>query len=442
MNGILILLTLSECILALEIQNNNADQGFNFLRNGEINVLHHFEYVYITFDIPSVEYLLNNYQKIDLNCSNGEHLFKTDNITWHFPTSEPDIDESVVHRYRIKIAYNQLIESDINTLENENLSQPQQCYLLDQIISNFTLINRELNKLADLDTSSINEIITFRQLAGYIGNFKQRRDIAYLLPFSLQKMNEKVFNYIEFDFFQMDYKVTLSFKIPLYKTHNVYNVIKKPIIYDNNQFIFHSVRDLAIFNGTKPVFFSEETINSKCRKQNGLFCENLKQHNACENDVSNKQPIHRDCLTKIDNINSIARVRNDIYLILFTPMVIDFKCESLSGTYQYSIKISTNVLIRGNTYCSLNTTDFYYNPHTNQEASDLFFPSKNLIPWEIMITDQTILIVESIELSLLGCAGIIVVFLCIKIKRTTNKLKNINLESEGTSSIHMYATIL
>lgn len=441
MTRMLIFFILLEHALALEIQNNNANQGLNFLQNGEINVFHHFEYMYITFDVSSVEYLLNNYQKIDLNCSNGDYLFKPDNITWNIPTVEPVIEENKIHRYMVRHTYNYLTILSINKLENENLLLAEECYLLDQISSNFTLINRELNKLADLDVSSIDKIVTFRQLAGFIGNMTGELEMSYLLPFSLQNMTDKVFNYVEFNFFQMDYKVTLSFRIPLYRTQNVFHVVKKPIIYNDNQFILHSIRDLAIFNGTKPVFFSTETLDKKCTKNRGYFCDNLKEHNECENNVLTDQPLHTDCLSKIDRINSIKRVKNDFYFIVFTPILISVQCESLTGTFQYIVRFNTHILIRGNTHCSLNTTDFLYDPHIAQTEFELHFPSEDLSFEESKIQDQTILIIEFIELLLLGCAGISVIALCVKIKRTMNEFRDIELESEAVSSINIYATI-
>lgn len=106
---------------------------------------------------------------------------------------------------------NMLINNDINNL-NTAQNRSNECQTLTQ------LSKKELNKLASLDANTLHNIIKLEDVASDINKILKEFNDDFTLPFSLLfQFKRDVFKYVEFNFYQSEHTITLTFKVPFYK---------------------------------------------------------------------------------------------------------------------------------------------------------------------------------------------------------------------------------
>lgn len=312
-------------------------------------------------------------------------------------------------------------------------------------VKHYPKLQRHINKLANLETTSLNDILSFNTIAISMAKLVQSQEGDYHLPFSLTyNFGTEVFKYVEFHFYQRDGIVTLGFKIPLYKKTKRFNVFKKPLVRNNVPYIFKEMGEYAIFDLNSPFFMRETDFMKSCfRKLGVLYCEKPNYNSFCENEALSEN-IPQECLEKMERRNMLTIIDDDMYVTNFDQIIIGVNCTNSI----YSVKLNTHARLINNMGCILNATKFYYDPtYVNFSRFKIFFLEENysksiLFDLKSVEPDITDIILTIGGFFVTIVSNITTIFICcFKIKRTKEKYKDIDLKSEQASSIHMYATI-
>lgn len=433
---LMLILTVGK-ILSLEIYNEDSKLGLIFKHNQQISIRERYHNIYFIFDVTIMSYISTWKENLHPDCDNNKYFikFNSNNISWNAHNPEPENIEGSVDRIGSEIHYVKSLNININTLNNAK-NDSVECQALSRIASTFNKLNLELNKLANLETTSLNEILPLNVLAASMAKLVQRQEGDYHLPFSLTyNFGTEVFKYVEFHFYQRDDIITLGFRVPLYKKTKRFNVFKKPLVKNNKPYIFEL---------NSPLFMRESDFIRSCfRKMGNLFCEKPNYNSFCENEALNEN-VPQECLEEMKKTNMITMIDDDIFIKNFDGMIIGVNCTNSI----YSVRLDTHARLINNMGCILNATNFYYDPNNvNFARFKIFFLQGNhsytifesLNSFEPDLTDLLITIGGFLVTIISNVTTIIVC--CFKLKRTKDKYKDIDLKSEQASSIHMYATI-
>lgn len=150
-----------------------------------------------------------------------------------------------------------------------------ECNILTDIAYYYNKFNFELNKLARLDTRTLNELIDVNDILLDIMQILKFNNDEYCLPFSIANdLDSNFFKHVEFEFFCLDDTVTLSFKIPFYKKQSLFNVFKKPIVQNSNLYFLDKIGEYAIYNNETRKFMSLKKFTRTCKIILGkTYCE-------------------------------------------------------------------------------------------------------------------------------------------------------------------------
>lgn len=198
-----------------------------------------------------------------------------------------------------------------------------------------------------------------------------------------------------------------------------------------------TVAEYAIFSNGKPMFFPDREFTQSCFYAVGsVFCEKPDFNTICEDNIFNSMDLKLECLEKMDVKNTVTKIDSDLYFMIFTPIIIDVICDF----GKYAIRLSEHAKIVNNVVCSLNSSNFRYNPNnTTMGLYSIFFLDNDISLWETDNMDIFDIILIAIGFIVSNFTTIL--FCVRKIRRTEEKFKDIDLRSENASSIHAYATI-
>lgn len=90
-----------------------------------------------------------------------------------------------------------------------------------------------------------------------------------------------------------------------------------------------------------------------------------------------------------------------------------------------------------NIACSMNTSNFAYDPK-NSSAYDIYYLESDNLNWQL---DEANIYEILILIGGIIFSNMMTIFYYLKNKYTEEKFKDIGLQSDKASSIHMYATI-
>lgn len=224
------ILTLGKAI-SLEIYSDNPKNGLIFEKNQQIHTREFYKYLFYTFDVSTVQYILSWKEDIKTKCNNTHNIyFDTANINWNHYLPGPDISDENIRRIKMNLRYNDLINVNMDRLNGE-FNSTFECNSLARTAYNFNKMNSELNKLSDLNISSLEEVISLSDIAIEMSIMLKQYNNEFNLPFSMTYNFERdLFKYVEFDFYQINNEVTLSFKVPFDKKVMLFNAFKKPLV--------------------------------------------------------------------------------------------------------------------------------------------------------------------------------------------------------------------
>lgn len=433
----------------IEIYNDNSENGLIFSPHSKIYVEEFKKYLFYKFDVTSAQYIISWEKKVTQMCTlNNTKTFKfnTEQNFWNRFNPEPNISSDIVERIKIDFNYDRILSNNIEAFNIDD-DVDSECETLFRMAQNFNTMSANLNKLARLDTSSLDEIVSFRQIlhdAERIINELNRNQYSVAFNFSSNSISD-FFKYTKFNYYHDSFSITLAFSIPIYKNVTLFEVFKKPFIQDNIPFLLRSDKKFAYFLAGKTIFLNDNYFLKHCYSKNGKdFCSIPLEHFPCEFKALNLEKIPKECLVRLSRKNMITRIGNDLYISPFKPIIFSVDCEF----GKHMIRIDKHSKITNEMECNLNSTYFSYNPKNFTESNyDLFvldpaneyeqlFDITTLTFWEFYLTlcYVILVIITYFTTFIMGF---------YKIHESVMKFKAevTSINSESTSSLHLYATI-
>lgn len=430
--SLFIILTLKQTT-QLEIYADNPNNGLIFTPEHTINVKEKNYYLLYTFDVTTFQYVLSWKNDAMAKCNNSEIKFDS-NILWNKPIPEKNFKKDN-KRINMTLLYIERLNNNLNEFQ----SRTNECNALLQISNNFNIMNVELNKLANLDTNSIENILSLTDISLEINNILIDFENKYTLPFSLSyEFKKNFFNYSHFELYMHENVVTLAFGFPLYKQNTLYNVYKKPIIYENEPYILRNIGNFSIIDNNIRKFFNSDPLKNNCTKIiHNYFCEKPILESICNETYNSSK-----CLIKLPKRNIITKVNKKFFISIFHPVIIDIICE----TGSIIIRLDSHAKIINNMNCIIDTPLFRFDPKNQRENITYFMKIAAIDPGNTIK-----FYLEKFEsIGNYITIGYIVFLIAtyfatiyLSIKRSKGIIEKIDSETEfeTTSSIHIYATI-
>lgn len=420
-------------IYSLEIQYDDLRNGIFYIESHQINLKEFNEFLYYTFDVSTVQYILSWKNNLRINCSENIDPEAND-ITWNAFIPEPELNDNRIKRVPINLSYINILNMNIATI-NSPINNSEECNTLREMSDNLKKLNYELNKLSNLDITSINRIIDPIDMIRKISQIMRKHKNIFYFPFSLIYNNfEEILKYLNFKYYHKDGIITLSFQIPFYKKEILHHVLRKPMMINNMTYFLKDIGEYVIFAEEKTMFYSLAEYEAAHFVSKGQdFCERMEFNSLCENELINSQAFSPKCLKRMNKTNVVTKIDLDLYFMVFTPLIIDVSCE----TNKFKIRLETHTKITNNIACSMNSSTFVYDPK-NSSTYDIYFLEDENSTWHFDEANiyEILILIGGIIMS-----NMMTIFYYLKNKYTEEKFKDIDLQSDKASSIHMYATI-
>lgn len=203
---------------------------------------------------------------------------------------------------------------------------------------------------------------------------------------------------------------------------------------NNMTYFLKDIGEYVIFAEEKTMFYSLAEYEAAHFVSKGQdFCERMEFNSLCENELINSQAFSPKCLKRMNKTNVVTKIDLDLYFMVFKPLIIDVSCE----TNKFKIWLETHTKITNNIACSMNSSTFVYNPK-NSSTYDIYFLEDENATWHFDEANiyEILILIGGIIMS-----NMMTIFYYLKNKYTEEKFKDIDLQSDKASSIHMYATI-
>lgn len=345
----------------LEIMPEDSQAGILISPFDIIHIKESTKYLSYTFDVSSVQYILNWYSKLKTICGQGASIIapldrEIKNIQWN--TYKPFYYEQNITNINITLFHNAIIDANIQAF-NLSDDEDSECLHLTKIVQNFAQMNKILNALSKSNTTVLDEIISLEHLFMDVKTLlRGSLNNNYIYPFDFSNMFAvKFFKYNKFHFFYSNYTVILMFEIPTFKTVNLYKIDPKPIIFQSIPHVLQTEQKYLATLNNRYIFFNDFSYETSCfLTPNNRFCIAPSNNWDCEIDVMNKIYSNSNCFRKLKQQNIITQINENTYFTIFDPLFIKVKC----GNSDFSIKLTSNMKIINNKQCSLNTTFFEY----------------------------------------------------------------------------------
>lgn len=315
---VLLYMSFSSNTNAIDVYSDNPDNGLILTEKEKVNVLIQYKSLHYTFNVYTAKNLFNWYNKLPISCESNNMSFTEYNlehhILWNDPRPQPQNNKKNITQINMQLYYESQINKKIQDI-NQATNNANECGIINNIKQLYNAMNLELNKLAELDLSSLNEVILLEEISIEISKMCNENDI---LPFSLtHDFGKNFIKYSKFNFFQTNYTVTLAFYIPFYETVTLFNFYTKPFIQNNQTLILNTQEKYVISPGNRQQFFSDSSIEKNCFISNKMkFCQIPQFSNKCEQSIFQSNVTSKHCLTKLPNRNIITQIENDLYIIL------------------------------------------------------------------------------------------------------------------------------
>lgn len=304
MDFLLLIATLAIAIsraVQYEIYEDSHRNSLVFVQGSKINLQITNKYLFYTFDVSSAQYIISWNKRVEEMCTKNETLpFKFDSEQHVFRNQylpEPNITAKDVIRIHMNSKYNSMLSEYIEDFNSADKDQTE-CEILYKMSKTFNTLNMNLNALIRSDVSNLNDTVKKSNIIMET-DLLMRENNEVLLPFSINNFNSEFFEYVKFNFFHDNYRITLSFEIPIYKRISLYSVYKKPIMIQNVPYLLKSNQESAVFFDDKPLFFENNSFFRYCFLKNSeYFCAKPQIEWVCETRALNQEELPQDCLIR------------------------------------------------------------------------------------------------------------------------------------------------
>lgn len=255
----------------------------------------------------------------------------------------------------------QALKSDYFYFKRQNDTNLK-CATLKPMVEQLLTLDIELKKINNSTYSSISSIVPVETLLKDAHNFTSNTKLINPIDFT-QWFNVNFFKYSRISLTVLKNYAFLTIRIPLF-THTILSkIFPKPILHDNIPYIYSSQSEYVVEDQIGINYFSN--LYENCfYANNSTFCRKPKFQNKCDSQyltLSSKN-FDRDCFVRLPLRNTITQIKNNLYFLIFKPMVINITCNnSLQSIRMFQ---SSKIL---NNECEINSPFFKFDTNSVKE---------------------------------------------------------------------------
>lgn len=343
-------------------------------------------------DLSPINKLKTEYSKMEKICPSSnllphlhENLFNPDMIWNHIQNYKiPNGNLIDLEPFNI-----QALKSDYFNFKIEN-STDSKCKFLSSMTEQLHMLNNELNRINKSQFTTFSNIVSTEKLLADTYNFTLKTNLTNPLDFN-HWFTANFYKYTEISIkFAKNYAY-ITIRVPLFAHTTLSRIYPKPIFYNNIPYISNTQAEFLIEGEIGSNYFSN--LNENCfYAVNKTFCRKPKTQNICDNLYisQSSQIFHKNCFSRLQLRNTITRIKNDIYFLIFRPMTINVSCN---GSLQ-TIHISQPSKIL-NSQCFINSTFFEFDPNSISDYGVYFAnTTENIFEWNLFQNTNTRAIIQ------------------------------------------------
>lgn len=326
--------TTALCILLVMASNSNQ---FQLVKDDELQgiVLEPLEPAYIqattkflTYSIStiSLNYLNENSEQIETNCPNLKldlkllnETLKSLNLIWNIESNTTINAQNIIRIFPHAITD---LRTEITLLSFKN------CNYFESVKNNILHFNKILNEIANLNFQSLHTLIDPLQIQSDTFHMTRAYKNQYINPFHIKMFSLEFWKFVDSKFKFHNDSVFIEFEIPFFNVNiaNIFAVRKKPIIWQNNSYLYNANMHYAIVTTNKTISYSEEDYFRNCFiSSNITHCKTTQlTPNPCFEMVlnKNKQSFKKGCFIRMENKNMITQIDKQLFITIFKPLIL------------------------------------------------------------------------------------------------------------------------
>lgn len=430
--------------MPINVYTDNPENGLFFEPTFKIKIHEHDEYLSYKFDISAANYIISWGKTMSNICSGNRFDFDFHDIYWNKYNPEPNIPEDSINEFKREIKYNTILNNNIEEF-NANENETAECEILGKMARNFNKLNRELNRLAKLDFSNLNTSINYdiiiTDIKNTVAKFDKKQH-SYAIDTSKETWNE-INKYVKINFYRDEIYVILTIQIPIFESILLHELYKKPIILNDVPYLLNSNKKYGFFLKNRVTFLNEDYLIKDCLfVHEEYYCTEPKYNSPCETEIF-FYGRNQTCLTRLPKKNLITRINTILYVSVFKPMIFTIDCD----IGKHMIRLDEHSKITNDLKCTVNTSQFSYNPKILLEDKYNLFVIEHNTNTELF--DMTPLNLMEFYLTLSYVIIIVIIYIitiCTSICKLKKKIKMSkqdmgSTQSISTNSLHLYETV-
>lgn len=201
---------------------------------------------------------------------------------------------------------------------------------------------------------------------------------SLILPYKFNdNFTTNFFNRTKMTIFKDINNINILFKIPTYKSTNLYVLLPKPFLVDNKPFI-HDLGHAYFAKTPQLTIFPMNLYRKNCfyvERQKQTFCKNISTVRNCDYDMlmNNKINFDSPCFTKLPLTNYITKNIFDFYFSIRSALNLNITFSN--KTEHLHITKSINILQINN--CTLQVENLKINSNKTDEYQAFALANKN-----------------------------------------------------------------
>lgn len=307
----------------MTIETDNSPNGIIFNAFEDIYLQNKTVKVFYSLDVSIINTVWQRISKTIANC--GKNVKQE--LKW-FREFETD-----GFKPQTNITNEDYYMIDALKMENENLWEdldlPNSCFRITNITRAMTGLIIKLNKMRNMDTNSILEVVPISKLVRDIKkstNFVRRKKLT--LPFEYNYwFIYNLLNHSKFSFARAGNTIQFGFEIPIYRKITLIKAYSKPTIINN---IPYKYRLNTIYLSPNRVFYSESSRRNNCFQSKNMkktFCGKSNHAELCNyNYQAHKKIEDNKCFEKLPKSNYLVQIGSNFFFTIMDPLTLNITC--------------------------------------------------------------------------------------------------------------------
>lgn len=221
------------------------------------------------------------------------------------------------------------------------------CTQLQVIADEIRLLNNQLNSLSNLDWDTVQQIIPIDFIKNDIKTQINKHNNS-ISPVITNKGFIANWQFINMKYHFINESIYFEFSIPLYhsKSMTLFNIHPKPLIRNNEIFLYNTQSKYVILETENKIFFEENAYKNNCIIfTNKYYCtKNTKNISQCDNYYINlnTEEFRTECFTQLHSENMITQIGRKLFFTTINKM--DILINQYGLEYSITIKEPSKIM--------------------------------------------------------------------------------------------------